>query len=273
LHLAALSLHPVKSLRPLSVTSVEVDELGPVGDRRFLVVDPEGVFQSQRTLPAMARIGALLDGPQLILRADGHPDLAVSRASDPQAPLRPVRIFKTDGLQAEDCGAEPSAWLSAVLQTPCQLVRVGPRFHRPVPKSAAMPADLVAFSDSCPFLVISEASLGDLNLRLQTAGGPALPMERFRPNLVISGCAPYAEDSWIRFRIGEVTFRSAGPCARCIVTTTDQRTGERGIEPLRTLAAFRRDEREPSHVNFGQNAIHESKAGILRLGDAVVVLQ
>lgn len=97
-------------------------------------------------------------------------------------------------------------------------------------------------------------------------------MDRFRPNLVVTGSAPFAEDTWSRFRIGTVVFRAGGPCARCVVTTTDQETADRGPEPLRTLATFRRDPQEPTNVNFGQNLIHESKSGVLRVGDPVELL-
>lgn len=97
-------------------------------------------------------------------------------------------------------------------------------------------------------------------------------MNRFRPNLVVTGCPAFAEDQWPRFRIGEVAFRAAGPCGRCVVTTTDQETGERGVEPLRTLATYRRDPQDPSDVNFGQNVIHETKRGWLRVGDPVTLV-
>jgi len=132
---------------------------------------------------------------------------------------------------------------------------------------------VTGFGDSCPFLVVSEASLADLNDRLQREGHAALPMDRFRANLVVAGCGPHAEDTWKRFRIGDVVFRSAGPCARCVVTTTDQATGDRGVEPLRTLATYRRDPAKHSNVNFGHNLVNESKAGRLRVGDPVVLLE
>ena len=118
-------------------------------------------------------------------------------------------------------------------------------------------------------LAIGEASLADLNDRLIARGEDALPINRFRPNLVIAGSPAFAEDTWTRFRVGDITFRTAGPCARCIVTTTDQQTAERGKEPLRTLATYRRDPADPTDVNFGQNLIHETKTGAFRVGDEV----
>jgi uncharacterized protein YcbX len=121
-------------------------------------------------------------------------------------------------------------------------------------------------------LAASEASLADLNDRIVAQGGEPVPMNRFRPNLVIASCPAFAEDGWGQFRIGSVILRSAGPSARCIVTTTDQLTGERGKEPLRTLATFRRDATDPTNVNFGLNVINESKSGTVHMGDRVEVI-
>jgi uncharacterized protein YcbX len=179
-------------------------------------------------------------------------------------------VWRSEGLLAEDCGDSPAQWLTDFLSIKCRLVRVGEKFRRPILRpDVAGPGDLVNFADAFPFLVISEASLADLNDRLVANGAGRLPMNRFRPNLVVAGCDAYAEDTWTRFRIGPVVFRTGGPCARCVVTTTDQETAERGKEPLRTLAAYRRDVSDPTDVNFGQNALHETKSGILRVGDAV----
>jgi|SRR5580658_6243261 MOSC domain-containing protein len=272
MHLAALFIHPVKSLRALAVAAAAIDPLGAVGDRRFIVVDPDGNFMTQRTVPRMALVGAFLDESTLTMRCRGFDDLRVRRSPDPAAPPIAVRVWKSEGLCAEDCGEEPAAWLSRVLQGPCRLARVGPAFMRQVTKKAARPGDLVGFADSCPFLVTSEESLGDLNRRIEVAGGVGVPMDRFRPNLVLAGCKPFEEDGWNRIRIGEIVFRSAGPCTRCVITVTDQLTGERGVEPLRALGAFRRDPAEPSAVNFGMNLVNETKSGVLRVGDPVAVL-
>ncbi len=272
MHLAALFIHPVKSLRGVAVDSAEVDALGAVGDRRFMVVDPEGNFLTQRTVPAMARVGAFVDPSTLTLRSSGLEDLRVRRAPDPGAPVLSVRVWKSEGLQTEDCGEEAAAWLSRALGGPCRLARIGPAYTRQVAKKAALPGDLVGFADACPFLVTSEASLGEVNRRIEEAGGSSVPMGRFRPNLVLSGCRPFEEDQWARLKIGEVEFRSAGPSTRCVITVTDQQTGERGKEPLRTLATFRRAPDEPGDVIFGVNLLNESKRGVLRVGDPVTFL-
>lgn len=273
MHLSGLFLYPVKGLRGFAVNAAAVDALGLVGDRRFLVVDGTGRFLTQRTLPRMAQIATALDATHLTLSADSAGTVRVALCPDPTAPLRTVSIWKSEDLQAEDCGDAVAAYLSAILSTHCRLVRIGPAFRRPVLKPAAHPGDVYHFGDGAPVLVISEASLADLNDRIVAHGEETVPMSRFRPNLVVAGCPAYAEDTWQRFRLGTAIFRAAGPSSRCIVTTTDQLTGERGREPLRTLATYRRDARDPTDVNFGQNLINETKTGVLRLGDAVELLE
>ena len=273
MRLSGLFLYPVKSLGGLAVSAARLDAHGLVGDRRFLVIDEAGRFLTQRTLPRMALIATTLDATHLTLTQPSATALRVSLASDPLAPLRTVSVWKSENLLAEDCGEAPAAWLTAVLGPPCRLVRLGPAFHRPIPKANAQPGDTVTFADAYPLLAIGESSLADLNDRLIARGAEALPMNRFRPNLIIADAPAYAEDTWPRFRLGEITFRSGGPCARCTVTTTDQVTGRLdGPEPLRTLATYRRDPIQTSSVNFGQNLIHETKSGILRVGDRLSLL-
>jgi len=268
-----LFIYPVKSLRGHAVPAADFDELGFVGDRRFLVVEDSGRFLTQRTVPRMALIAARLSAGTLTLSADGAGAVSVPTASDPAAPLRSVSVWKSEGLQAEDCGPAASAWLSSFLGFSCHLVRLGARFSRPILKATAQPGDLVSFADAYPFLAISEASLADLNDRIQENQGAPVPMNRFRPNVVVDGCAAFAEDAWTRVQIGGALFRNGGPCARCIMTTTDQFTGERASkEPLKTLATFRRDAADPTDVNFGVNLIQETKRGSVRVGDEVTLL-
>jgi uncharacterized protein len=273
MHLSGLYIYPVKSLRGCAVTESALDDLGLVGDRRFLVVDENGRFLTQRALPRMALIATALTADKLTLSAQNAGSVAIPRAPDSAAPLRNVSVWKSEGLLAEDCGDAPAEWLSRFLQTKCRLVRIGPKFMRPILKpDVAGPGDRVSFADSYPFLVISEASLAELNARLVAKGSDALPMDRFRPNLVVAGAAPFAEDAWTRFRIGLITFHAGGPCTRCVMTTTNQQTAERGKEPLRTLATYRRNAEDPSDVDFGQNLIHETKSGRLRVGDKLEIL-
>ncbi len=273
MHLTGLFLYPVKSLRGCVVSAAEVDPLGLMGDRRFLVVDETGRFLTQRAHPRMALVDTTLDPTHLTLTTPTAASLRIPRASDPSAPLRQVSVWKSENLHAEDCGATAAQFLSDFLSVSCRLVRIGPAFSRPILKASAHAGDHVTFADAYPLLVISEASLANLNDRLVTIGHEPLPMDRFRPNLVVSGCPAFAEDTWTRFRVGDVVFRAGGACARCSMTTVDQLTGERtGPEPLQTLAAYRRDPITPANVNFGQNLIHETKSGTLRVGDAVQLI-
>jgi uncharacterized protein len=274
MHVSALHLYPVKSCRGLSVTSAELDDYGLVGDRRFMVVSAEdGKFLTQRTHPRMALIGTALNSETLTLSSSKHGSVAIPLQPEIENPKSKisVTVWKST-VTADDCGDEPAAWLSGFLGLPLRLVRMGGAYQRPNLKAAARPGDVVSFADSCPLLAIGEASLADLNDRLVARQEEPLPMNRFRPNLVVGGGAPYAEDAWHRVRIGDIVLRSAGPCARCPITTTDQETAERGKEPLRTLATYRRDPLDPTDVNFGLNLIHETKRGVIRVGDAVEVL-
>ncbi len=271
MHLSGLFVHPVKSLRGLAVESAAVDALGLVGDRRFMVVDDNGHFLTQRTFPRMALAATALDSTQLTVSAAGHGALRVPLGED-GAPPRTVTVWKSEGLLADDCGREATAWFTDFLGVKAHLVRVGRSFHRPVLKPGrARTGDITGFADLFPFLVLGEGSVADLNARLTAIGEIAVPVDRFRTNLLVSGCVPYAEDTWDAFRVGGIDFRIGGPCARCAITTTDQLTGARGLEPLRMLATYRRDVIEPAKVNFAQNAFHETKSGTLRLGDAVVI--
>ncbi len=271
-HLVALYLYPVKSLGGIRVNNATIDALGLVGDRRFMVVDEAGRFLSQRTVARMALIRtALASGSLHLTQAGVRSGVSVPIASDPQAPLRTVSVWKSEGLLAEDTGDEAAAWLEDRLETRCRLVRIGGQFHRPVRKSAAVAGDLVTFADACPFLLLSAASLAGLNDRLAARGEDPLGMDRFRPNLVVGDCAPHEEDTWTQFQIGNIRFRAAGPCIRCNVPTIDQVTAQRSTEPLRTLATYRRDPRNRSELIFGQNLIHETKSGTLRVGEVVRV--
>jgi uncharacterized protein YcbX len=266
MHVSALHLYPVKSCRGLSVPSAELDDHGFVGDRRFMIVaEADGLFLTQRSHPRMALIETALTPGTLLLSSPGHGSVTVPLNAS--AGQRRVTVWKST-TSADDCGDEAAAWLSDFLGGSLRLVRMGGTYQRPNLKRAAQAGDVVTFADSCPFMAVSEASLADLNSRLARP----LPMNRFRPNLVISGAAPYGEDAWTRVRIGDTVFRSAGPCARCPITTTDQETAVRGKEPLKTLATYRRDPADPTDVNFGTNLIHETKRGTVRVGDAVGII-
>lgn len=270
--LSGLFIYPVKSCRGYALREAHVDAWGLQHDRRYLVVTPAGQFLTQRQIPRMALIETGLTSSGLTLASPNHGSVAVPTTAPEPTRTLAVTVWKNT-VVADDCGEPAAEWLTRFLGVPARLVRMGTAYDRPVKPSKAQPGDVVSFADAYPFLLLSEASLHDLNDRLVAQGGEALPLDRFRANLILADCAPYFEDSLARFLIGDVVFRNAGPCARCIVTTTDQDRGERdGPEPLRTLATYRRDAVEPSNVNFAANLIHETKSGRLGVGDALVPL-
>jgi uncharacterized protein YcbX len=260
---ASLHVYPIKSCRGLDLTAVRFDELGPLYDRRFMVVDAQGAYLTQRALPRMALIAPKLGPTALIVTAPDMPQLKVAM-SQRDAKRIEVQVWRHRG-PAEDCGESAADWFSSFLGQPCRLVRWADDQRREVnPKYARSPA-ATAFSDGYPVLLLSEASLADLNGRLQQR----LPMNRFRPNLVVRDCEAFAEDSWRKIGVGELELDVVKPCDRCAITTVDQLTGVAGKEPLATLASYRTRENQ---VLFGQNCVHLG-FGSIRVGDPVEVLE
>lgn len=260
--ISALHIYPVKSCKGLSLNEMTIEAKGPQGDRRRMVVDAEGRFLTQRKFPKMALIEAHVDSKGLQLLLPGSDPIHIPLLT--QGRMIEVEVWK-DRVQAVDQGDAIGQALSAFLETECRLVYIDDRTIRKVdPRYATHEMDQVSFADGFPFLLISEASLADLNSRLKDP----VPMERFRPNLVVTGCEPYAEDRWKKIRIGNITFSIVKPCSRCVITTVDQDSGIKGIEPLQTLATYRKAEKG---IMFGQNAIHHH-SGVLRLGDPVEVV-
>lgn len=262
IRLSAIYRYPVKSCAGHPVETIRFDAFGPEGDRRWMVTDPTGKFLTQRQWPRMALVRPEPAGDGLRLHAPGIAPLEVPFPRN--APLQPVTVWQS-ACQAADAGEGAASWLSDVLQTPCRLVAMHDAFRRAVNPEYARDGDQVGFADGFPLLLISQASLDDLNARLSAP----LPMDRFRPNLVVSGCAPYAEDGWKRLRVGGMTLHSVKPCARCTVTTVDQATGQRDAEPLKTLATYRRT--DDGRILFGQNLVHTPKTGRIEVGMAVEV--
>jgi uncharacterized protein YcbX len=262
IRVSELYVYPVKSCSGSAVPEASVGTTGFDLDRRWMVVDGDGVFLTQRKHPRMAMVRVRVGRDRLVIDAPGATDLEVPFA-DPGGPEVEVEVWN-DTCLAGDEGAEAAEWFSDFFGFRARLARLAGDHVRPVGSAAARPGDWVSFADGFPFLLLSQESLDGLNQRL----AEPLPMNRFRPNIVVSGCEAHAEDGWQRVKIGDLPFRVAKPCARCVVTTTDQVTGDRGAEPLRTLATYRLQGRQ---INFGQNIIHEGR-GTLRVGDEVSVL-
>jgi len=260
---AGLHRYVVKSCHAESLEIAQLDARGVVDDRRFMAVGDDGSFLNQRQVPALALIAARLDGHRLTLSTAGRQDVTVDLAAP--RPRRAVAIWAYRD-QGEDCGDAVAAWLSSVLGRAARLVRMPDDAVRPVdPEFAAAPTDQFGYMDSHPLLLMNRTSLGELNKRL---AAPIL-MDRFRPNMVIDGAEPFAEDTWKRIRVGAVEFAVVKPCARCVIITIDQSTAERTPEPFKTLAAFRTKDKK---VLFGQYLVHRG-LGAGRVGDAVTVLE
>lgn len=259
----ALHVYPVKSCAGIALADATVAVTGLVGDgvrdREWMVVDPDGRFLTQREHPRLALVAVAAGAGGLTLRAANAAPLHVDGTPSP-APARDVVVWRSD-VRGFDAGDAAAAWLSAWLRTAVRLVRFDRSHERACnPEFAGDSGAHTLFADGYPVLVIGEGSLHELNERMAGFGEPALPMNRFRPNVVIAGLPPFAEDHVDTLRIGAVELKLVKPCVRCQVTTTDQASGAVGIEPLRTLGGFRTDERFGG-VTFGMNAIATAGAG------------
>lgn len=261
LRLTALHVYPIKSTAGLAPAEWPVDEFGLEHDRRWMVVDTHGRMLSQRSHPRLALVRPTVGDGTLRVEAPGMPAL--------ELPLRPAGGVITSVVVWEDTcaahwtGERAARWFSDLLETDCSLVHMPDSTVRPTDPEYAPDGTRVSFADGFAFLLVSEESLADLNGRLRSP----IPMNRFRPNLVIAGGEPFGEDAMTEFRMASLRFRVVKPCARCVVTTTNQTTLERGQEPLRTLATFRRRD---GGVYFGQNVVHHG-TGRLRVGDPLQV--
>lgn len=264
--LQSLHLYPIKSCAGVSVSEAELTPRGLRHDRRWMIVDGQGHFLTQRSLAQLALIDVQWEGNQLLLQVPEQPHLRLP-LEPADGEWRTVTVWE-DQVPALEPSPEANQALQAFLGRPCALVFQPESTHRPVDPDYGQPEDLVSFADGFPLLLASEASLEELNRRLETP----VTMKRFRPNLVVSGTLPHAEDHWARLRLGTATFRSVKPCARCVMTTVDPEAGARsGNEPLTTLATYRKF---GGKVLFGQNLIPDVSANgaRLRVGDAVEVL-
>ncbi len=267
MHLSALYRYPLKSGRPEALQRSPSGLLGLAGDRRWMLVDAgNNRFLTQRAFPQMSQLSALYaaDGG-LLLDAPCFAPLHVA-VPPPDEALRGVTIWR-DTLMVPDAGEAAAEWLSAFMGRAVRLVHVPEQRTRYLPSGYGENTDRVAFADGFPLLLIGQASLDDLNRKI----GRPMEMLRFRPNLVIEGAEPFAEDGWKRIRIGQQTFRVVKPCGRCILTTIDPATGERSAdrEPFATLMNYRQKEGE---AMFGQNLVADGES-VLEVGMEVEVLE
>lgn len=256
----SIHVYPLKSARAVAVRDARVSRRGLVHDRRFMVVDDAGTFVTQRTMPRLALVAATIDGDALVLDAPAMATLRVPL--EPDGARRDVVVWKST-CAAVSAGDAARRWLSDFLGTPADLVFMPDSTERSVSLEYGRAGDVTSFADAFPVLIASMSSLDDLNRRMSAP----LPMSRFRPNVVVRGAPPWDEDDWKTVTIGEVTMRVVKACDRCVVTTIDQATAEKGVEPLKTLATFRA---RAGKVYFAVNAIPDDEA-IVRVGDEVTV--
>jgi uncharacterized protein YcbX len=263
-HVSELHVYPIKSARGIALDSATLDERGFQHDRRWMLIDPDGVFISQREAHRMALIDVTMADDGVVVSAPAMPALRIPFSVS--GPPKRCRIWK-DSVDAIPVSRAADEWFSTFLEQSCRLVHMPHETRRIVDRAYVRGDRVVGFADAYPLLLIGEGSLALLNEKLVERGESTLPMSRFRPNIVIADTEPHAEDGWKAIRIGDVEVDVVKPCARCVITTVDSRTGESGLEPLRTLASYRKRD---GKVWFGQNAVHRS-LGLIRLGDTVLL--
>ena len=266
--LTGIYIYPVKSLRGVRLEHVTLENGRLPGDRLWILVDANGRFMHQRDFPQMARVAAAITPLGMRVSTDGLPDLPVSRpdpsrASESTLSLSHVRLWRRSA-PVTHTSREADEWFTEALGVRCHLMAFVPGAPALTVPDYEVHSSL---QDATPFHLTSEDSLADLNGRMASP----VPMNRFRPNLVVRGAEAYAEDRWHRIAIGEHVFRWIKPCTRCVMTTTDQETGSRDRrEPLFTLSTYRR---LGSEVVFGHYMVADTLAGPLRTGEQVSILE
>ncbi len=269
MNLSEINIYPIKSLAGISLLESKITRRGLEFDRRYLLIDEKNKFLTQREFPKMATVKVEIMNDGLQVSSDGSSLLI---PFDPPTNKSEIVQIWSNRCPAKVYENAVNEWFSDILQTTCRLAAMPEETHRKVNYYYKVKTDdHVSFADGYPFLMIGENSLADLNSRLETA----LPMNRFRPNFVVSDSEAFAEDSWKKIRIGETVFHGVKPCARCVITTIEQTTGEKqGVEPLKTLASFRIPKRSvKKKILFGQNLIVENAGDILRVGDKIEILE
>jgi uncharacterized protein len=261
LNISELYIYPIKSLRGIKVSRAEVTDRGFKHDRRWMLIDENNRFISQREVATMALLKVKIEDNGLKVTFDetslkvpfiiGNKDVINVKIWDDECPAQLVN-------------EESDRWFSNVLSIKCRLVYMSDESLRVTDPRYAPDGSVTSFADAYPFLLISQASLDDLNSRLEVA----LPIDRFRPNIVVTGGQPYQEDIMNEFAINGISFFGVKLCARCNIPTIDQQTAKAGKEPSKTMATYRL---KNNKIYFGQNLIH-SGTGFISVGDEVSVL-
>lgn len=248
LRLSEIWIYPIKSLGGIRLKQSMVLEKGLEYDRRWMLVDENGVFITQRLFPAMALLKLKIEKGELRI-VDSRQSTAYSVSLVPETVGKEEEVtIWNDTVSAFEISKDASAWFSDALKTKCRLVHFPEKNSRPVDPNYKINDEHVSLADGYPFLIIGQSTLDFLNFKLEQP----LPMNRFRPNFVFTGGEPHEEDSWRNFSIGINNFVSVKPCARCAIPTINQDTAQKGDEPSRTLATYRRKENK---ILFGQNLV------------------
>ena len=287
MNISQINIYPIKSLKGISLDSALVEKRGLRFDRRWMLTDKDGMFFTQRETPKMAAVRIELGDDRLKASAEGFETLEVPMRPD-SGVRQNVTVWQST-VAGEVYNGRVGEWFSEVLGRECQLVLMPETTERHVSEQFDSGEDIVSFADGYPLLLIGEGSLEELNRRIEENADKGVrapvPMNRFRPSVVVRGSEAFVEDNWAKIRMGEAVFRVAKPCGRCVMTTIDQQKGEfDGKEPLRTLATFRKaaDVRPvgyekyghpSSMVLFGENLIPENPGVMVRLGDDVEILE
>lgn len=260
LSLSEIWIYPIKSLGGVRLTTTTILPKGLQYDRRWMLIDAEGVFMTQRVYPAMALFKLNLEHDHLhITHRDHSIKIPLSIATEKKIATK----VWDDTVTTLEADSHYSDWFSDQLGTKCKLVYFPEHHDRPVDPAYNVNDDHVSLADGYPFLIIGQSSLNDLNNRLSEP----LPMNRFRPNFVFTGGEPYEEDEWRNFSIGTNKFVGVKPCSRCVMTTVNQDTAAKGAEPLKTLATYRR---RNNKIYFGQNVIALDH-GEVSVGDKILL--
>ena len=266
LTLSEIWIYPIKSLAGVALTETELTARGLKYDRRWMLIDANGKFMTQRTLPVLALLDVAVEGDSLVVshRQKEMPLLSIPFEQN-SSELLTVQVWD-DLMDAVTVSTEADRWFSEALEQPCRLVFQPESTQRKVDPRYAHHEEITSFSDGYPFLLIGQESLNDLNARLESP----VPMNRFRPNLVFTGGKPYEEDTWAAFTVGSQDFFGVKPCARCVLTTIDQVTSVKGKEPLKTLSKYRNWNNK---ILFGQNLLPGSLTERIKVGDSIEVVQ
>ena len=264
--ISQLYIYPIKSLGGIAVTSAAITDRGLQNDRRFMLVDDNNLFLTQREHRTMALLRTAIEDNDLIVYHKDNPEEKLKLPLVPEVSASAVMVkVWDDWCEGQYISEEADKWFSEKLDFPCHLVYMPESTKRKVDTAYARNNDITNFSDGYPVLLIGQSSLDDLNSRLEET----LPMNRFRPNIVMTGTQPFEEDTMEQFNINGVNFYGVKLCGRCVVTTTNQETGDTGKEPLKTLSQYRRIDNK---VLFGQNVLCHGN-GVIRVGDEIKIVK